>query len=128
MSVGLLFWIVSELSQLFRAHADEARDDRAKVAAMAVVDEITGPTVASPVPGLRPRPVLPDDRGHGDRRRAIYVMVGSIANYIRPEGYVRDIVWLLALALVDRVIGLVYGVASLTRLGPGRRRRNGRAA
>ena len=61
--------------------------------------------------GLRPRPVylLVSMTLIGG---AAYVAIGSVANYVRHEGYVSDIAWLLATALIVAVVALRYGVVS----------------
>jgi hypothetical protein len=43
---------------------------------------------------------------------ALYVLIGSTANYVREGGYVGDIAWLMALSLVVvAVFGFVAGVS-----------------
>ncbi len=114
MSVGLLFWILSELRELWRSRREEALDKRAAIAAIEVADVTAGrPTDGEPsTRGLRPRPVYlllaATFIGGG-----LYVAIGSAANTMRPDGYVHDIAWLLSVALVVALFAVVYGAAAL---------------
>ncbi len=111
MSVGLLFWVVSEAVEIVRARADDARDRRARVTAAATVDELLDrPT--SVAPGLRPRPVY-IMIALTLLATAAYVAIGSIANFFRPAGYVGDIAWLLSLAAIVVVVTSAYGITAL---------------
>lgn len=114
MSVGLLFWVVSELRELLRHQHERRRRRRAQVAARTVVDRTLGRAGAHPLEelGLRPRPVyllLGLTLAVG----GVYVAVGSIANYRRDGGYVSSIAWLLALALAVTLLAGLYGAAAL---------------
>jgi hypothetical protein len=112
MSVGLVFWIVSELAEVVRSRAHESRHRRAEVAAIAVVDDVLG-RARSTAPGLRPRPVylLATIALIG---AAVYVAIGSAANFFKPGGYVVGIAWLLALASAVSTLAVVYAVTALT--------------
>ena len=103
MSVGLFFWMASELVELFRARTEQVREERSRVAGAEVVDQLLNRTdERSPSEqGLRPRPVYVMI-GLTLVGVALYVLVGSIANYVRPGGYVSNIAWLLALAASGR--------------------------
>ena len=43
-----------------------------------------------------------------------YVVIGSVGNYIRADGYLEGIVWILGAACVIGVVGVVFGVTALT--------------
>ncbi|MBJ8341261.1 alkaline phosphatase D family protein [Antrihabitans sp. YC3-6] len=110
MSVGLLFWLASELRELVRATGAASRAKRSAIAGHEVARLTLGSTGAEPPgrQGLRPRPVyllLAVALGCG----AAYVAIGSIANYFRPGYYVADIAWLLALALAASFGAIAYG-------------------
>ena len=112
MSVGLVFWIASEMAEILRSRAHESRHRKAQVAAAAVVDDVLArpPEMAQ---GLRPRPVylLATTTLVG---AAVYVAIGSTANFFKPGGYVAGIAWLLALASAVSALALVYAVTALT--------------
>ncbi|CAB4589368.1 MAG: phosphatase PAP2 family protein [Actinobacteria bacterium] len=113
MGVGLLFWLAGEVRDLLRATTDASRDKRARIAGHAIAREVLGTrTPDRPEQrGLRSRPVyalLAITLVGG----AWYVAIGSIANYLRGDGYVGDIAWLLALALAASTVALVLGVVA----------------
>ena len=113
MGVGLLFWLVGELRDLARASLDSSRDKQARIAGHAVAHGVVGGDIADRPEqrGLRSRPVyaiLAVTLLGG----AVYVCVGSVANYLRPGGYVGDIAWLLAVALAVCGVALVLGVVA----------------
>ncbi|MEZ5220534.1 MAG: alkaline phosphatase D family protein [Ilumatobacteraceae bacterium] len=113
MGVGLVFWLVGEVRDLARASIDASRDKQARLAGHAVARAVVGPDLSDRPEqrGLRSRPVyalLAITLVGG----AVYVAVGSVANYVRPDGYVADIAWLLALALVVSAATLVLGVVA----------------
>lgn len=115
MGVGLVFWLVGEVRDLARASIDASRDKQARLAGHAVARAVVGPDLSDRPEqrGLRSRPVfalLAITLVGG----AIYVAVGSIANYVRPDGYVADIAWLLVLALVVSAATLVLGLVAAT--------------
>ncbi len=112
MSVGLIFSLVTLMRDLFHWTGARARDRRADIAAGAVV----GTTMGDREPN-------PDDLGMLTRPTylitavvltagAAYVAIGSTANFMRDQGYVRDIGWLLALSLgLSMVLGFLGGVS-----------------
>jgi len=114
MSVGLVFWVLSEARDLL---VSQRRDSQAKRAALAgsEVADLTAGVVAQRAPsqrGLRARPVyllLAACLVGG----GLYVAIGSTANTLRPNGYVQDIAWLLSLALVVSMFAVVYGTVAL---------------
>ena len=111
MSVGLVFWLASELRELVRATGAASRAKRSAISGHEVARLTLGVTTAeSPArQGLRPRPVylLIAAALCGG---AVYVAIGSIANYFRPNYYVADIAWLLTLALAAAGLALGYGL------------------
>jgi hypothetical protein len=111
MTVGLLFWLASGLSRIVRGVATQSRHRRAAVAGAAVAARTAGTTIEVDRLGLRPRSTygLTAVSLIGG---SVYVAVGSAANFFNPTGYVRDIAWLLTLAVVVSVAALVYGVAA----------------
>jgi membrane-associated phospholipid phosphatase len=112
MSVGLVFSIISLLRDLFRWSGGRARERRTRMEAGAVLSELLG----------QPEPA-PDDLGILSRPAylisalaltggAAYIAIGSTANFLREQGYVRDIGWLLAVSLVlALVLGFLGGVS-----------------
>jgi len=114
MSVGLVFWVLSEIRDLLRSQRRESSAKRAALAATELVESITDslPPRAPSQRGLRARPVYlllaAAVAGGG-----VYVAIGSTANTLRTNGYVRDIAWLLSLALVVSLFAVVYGVVAL---------------
>lgn len=113
MSVGLVFWIVTLTRDLFRWRSAQALERRSRAAGRAtaafVLGEL-GPPARPPVAlRLRASYLL---TGLVCGTLAVYIVVGSTANYLRDGGYVRDIAWLLAASLlVAAVFGFVSGVA-----------------
>jgi hypothetical protein len=112
MSVGVLFWIISEVIEVVRSRAEQSRDRRSQVAASAVVDELVGraPTQAA---GLRPRPVYLVV-AVALVAIAAYVDIGSIANFAREDSYVEGIAWLLALAVAASAMALLFAATAFT--------------
>lgn len=115
MGVGLVFWILGELRDLLRSEGAQSRHKRARLAgrswALQVPSEHRQP-LAPEARGLRPRPVylLWAVALIGG---ACYVAIGSIRNFQRHGGYVSDISWLLALALVVSGVLAVLGAVAL---------------
>ncbi len=113
MGVGLLFWLVGEARDLARASLDASRDKQARIAGHTIARAVVGTDIDDRPEqrGLRSRPVyalLAVTLVGG----AAYVSIGSIANYLRADGYVGDIAWLLSLALAVSAVALVLGVVA----------------
>lgn len=110
MSVGLLFWLASELRDLVRSSGEASLDKRAAIDGHALARFTTGthrPDSAARR-GLRPRPVyLLIALTLGGC--ALYVAVGSVANYFQQPGWVADIAWLLIVSLVVATAACYYG-------------------
>ncbi|RDI55274.1 alkaline phosphatase D family protein [Nocardia mexicana] len=113
MSVGLLFWLASELRELVRSSGDAARAKRSAIDGHAVA-RFTTATHDPDSParrGLRPRPVyllIALTLWGG----AVYVTIGSVANYFQQPGWVADIAWLLCLSLGVVAIAGYYGTVA----------------
>ncbi|MCC6433637.1 MAG: alkaline phosphatase D family protein [Acidimicrobiales bacterium] len=117
MSVGLLFWLLSQLRDVAHSRRRRNRIKQARLAARTIAAELTAAD-ADPVPppgelGLHERVVYLLG-GAVLWATAVYVAVGSVANYVRPGGYVADIAWLLALSLAVALGSAVLGTASLS--------------
>ncbi|QLY28579.1 alkaline phosphatase D family protein [Nocardia huaxiensis] len=115
MSVGLLFWLASELRELVRTSGESSRAKRAGIDGHTVARFTTGTTRPdSPArQGLRPRPVYlltALTLGGG----AVYVAIGSIANFFQEPGWVADIAWLLVVSLGVTAAASYYGVIAAT--------------
>ncbi|MGH1491471.1 MAG: alkaline phosphatase D family protein [Acidimicrobiales bacterium] len=112
MSVGVIFSIVTLMRDLFHWTGGRARDRRAEIAAGSVVGSILGETEPNPDDiGILTRPtyLITAILLVGG---AAYVAIGSAANFMRDQGYVRDIGWLLAVSLgLSLVLGFLGGVS-----------------
>lgn len=114
MGVGLLFWLASEVRELVRTSGDASRAKRAGIDGHAVARWTLGRDEVESAEriGLRPRPVYlltALTLGGG----GLYVAIGSLANYLRPGGYVAHIAWLLALALVVSLVAVIYATVAM---------------
>ncbi|MCP5024800.1 MAG: phosphatase PAP2 family protein [Actinomycetia bacterium] len=115
MSVGMLFWVATLLRDVFAWRSRQSLARRSRIAGHGVARFVdSGGDDTTFTAGLRIRRsylitavvVL----GVG-----IYVLVGSIMNYRREDGYVSDIAWLLAAAVALAVLcGFIGGVAATT--------------
>lgn len=114
MSVGMVFWLVTLARDAVRWRVEELEVQRSVVAGRR--------TAAALRPGSTP--VVPDRLGFRQRSSylvtalflfsvAAYVFVGSVANYIRDEGYVEGDAWLLAPAVLVSVVAAVVGTGAL---------------
>lgn len=111
MGVGVLFWLASELRELVRAGRDTSLEKRAAIygAGTARLTMAVPGELSAEERGLRPRPVyaiLATVLCVG----GVYVAIGSAANYFRAGGYVANIAWLLAVAIVTSLVATFYGV------------------
>ncbi len=106
MSVGLVFSIITLVRDLFRFTGARARERRTELEAATVVNDLVG----RDPDGLQHQGLL-------SRRAylftavvlaiaAVYIGVGSVANYLRQDGYVANIAWLLGLGLS---VALLFG-------------------
>ena len=114
MSVGLLFWVVTLTRDLFHWRGEQALRRRARAFGKDSAAFVLGELGDTPhrMPGLRLRiSYLVTAVVCGGL--ALYVLVGSGANYLREGGRVKDVAWLLALSLVvTAAFGFVAGVAA----------------
>lgn len=114
MSVGMLFWLVTLVRDAVRWRFSELEAQRSTIA---------GRRTAA---ALRPGSVSTEPDRVGFRQRmsylvtatflysvAAYIFVGSVANYIRDDGYVEGEVWLLAPAVLASVATAVAGTAAI---------------
>lgn len=99
MSVGLVFSIVTLLRDGFRWSGNRTRERRTAIAAESVVTDLIGDQRPDPnALGVLSRPSYLVT-AVTLVAMALYVTIGSVANFVNEEGYVRDIGWLLALSL-----------------------------
>lgn len=112
MSVGLVFSLVTLLRDAFRWTGSRARRRRTELEASAVVGTLLGEPMPDPEDlGILSRPTYLVV-GLVSIAGAAYVAIGSTANFLREQGYVRDIGWLLAISLALSVLlGFIGGVA-----------------
>jgi hypothetical protein len=110
MSVGLLFWIAEVLRDALRWRGARSRRHRSLLFGRAVADVAIGASEDEPAGagGLHPRPAYAI-WAVGFIVVAAYIAIGSLLNYTRVGGYVADIAWLLALALV---VAAAFGFAA----------------
>jgi membrane-associated phospholipid phosphatase len=114
MSVGLLFWFVEVLRDTLRWSGDRSRRQRGELRGRATAEFTIGRSGQEPAPtvGLHPRPAYAV-WAIGFVVLAVYIGIGALLNYTRVGGYVSDIAWLLALALVLAVaFGFAAGVST----------------
>ncbi|HSM67521.1 MAG TPA: alkaline phosphatase D family protein [Ilumatobacteraceae bacterium] len=113
MSVGLLFWFAEVLRDALRWRGARSRRHRGELCGRTIAEFTVGDADQPPeAMGLRPRSayavwavvfvVV-----------AVYIAIGAFLNYTRVGGYVSDIAWLLALALVLAVaFGFAAGIST----------------
>ena len=128
MSVGFLFWLAALVRDQLRRRRALTLERRAITA---------GRAAGAITLGHRPS-LTAKDTGLAERRvylftalpflgLAVYVLIGAVGNYFRPNGYVRDIAWLLALSLLLSLgfaaVGIVLALVSYQwpTLSPGLR-------
>jgi membrane-associated phospholipid phosphatase len=124
MGAGLLFWAIVIAREGFeRSVAGLRRHRRVRARAQAAADVVVHPTAdaAAGWSGLPRRSAL----AWGAAvclGVAAYLLPGAVANYLRPGGYVAEIAWILALAVlavtVFAVVGATLAVAALREDGP----------
>jgi len=99
MSIGLVFSVATLLRDGFRWSGHRSRERRTAIAAESVVTDLIGEQRQDPNSlGVLSRPSYLVT-AITLVTAALYVTIGSIANFVNEEGYVRDIGWLLALSL-----------------------------
>ncbi|NNE72234.1 MAG: phosphatase PAP2 family protein [Acidimicrobiales bacterium] len=113
MSVGLVFSVVTLIRDVFQWSGSRARERRTAIEANTVLNDLLG--IEKPDArdiGLLARPayLLSALAFVGG---AAYVAIGSTANFLRDEGYVRDIGWLLALSLALAALLGFIGTVSI---------------
>jgi len=112
MSAGLVFSMVTLLRDLFRWSGSRARERRTALQSTATASEL----LRGDQPGTAAMGMLSRFSylvtAAGLLGGAAYIAIGSIANFLRDEGYVHDIGWLLAVSLLlASTLGFVAGVA-----------------
>ena len=117
MSVGFVFWLsalVRDQLDRRRVHTIERRAEEAGRASAAIVRGTPSTPAASSPSDYRRLNLLAAVLFGG---LSLYVAIGAIGNYTRPDGYVHDIGWLLALSLVVAAsfagIGIAFAMVSL---------------
>ena len=129
MSVGFVFWLGALVRDQLRRRRESSLERRAAIA---------GANAAAITVGRRPDEDLVETLSSNRRSHvliacslvalAVYVMVGAIANYLRPGGYVSEIGWLLA---ISALLGISFAaggavlllvVTQWPHLSPGLRR------
>ena len=105
MSVGLLFWFAEVVRDALRWRGERSRQRRSAVCGRTVADLTVGRpgTAGHEVVRLHPRASYAVWTALFVTA-AVYIGIGSLLNYTRPGGYVSDIAWLLALALLLAVV------------------------
>ena len=114
MSVGLLFWFAEVLRDTLRWSGARSRRHRGELFGRATAAFTIGRSEREPADtvGLHPRPAYAV-WAIGFVVLAAYIGIGALLNYTRVGGYVSDIAWLLALALVLAVaFGFAAGVST----------------
>ena len=115
MSVGFAFWLTALVRDQLRRRRTMSLERRAEVAGAAAAAVLVGQEPVNAASLDRPR----------DRRLhlllalpllafGVYILLGSVANYLRPGGYVGEIGWLLALSLLLSVAFGASGVVLAT--------------
>jgi len=113
MSVGLLFWLLTALRDVAHARRARNRARRAAIAATVLAGNIDNAMATRrPDPGLRPRPLYLVN-AVVLLTAGCYVAIGAYFNYVRAEGYVSDIAWLLVLSLAVALAGVALGATAL---------------
>jgi membrane-associated phospholipid phosphatase len=124
MGAGIVFSILVVVRDwLDRLFARDRRRAAVEVQARLVADEVLGRARGG---------ASASDRPTDARRRtsaaiaavllgiALYVLPGATFNYLRPGGYLGEIAWILALALLLVVFSSAVGLVALSALGRGR--------
>ena len=110
MSAGLLFSIATLLRDAVAARGRSRAGHRARLDAAGTVAAVLGTPPSTRLGRSRSFYVLV---GIAASLMAAYVIPGATLNYLRPNGYVGDIAWVLCLALGVGLTLSVIGAASL---------------
>ena len=114
MSVGLVFSVITLIRDAFRWTGTRARERRTVIEARTVVNELLGEPEHEPSrSGLLSRSAYVF-AGLCFIGIALYVAIGSTANFLRPDGYVHDIGWLLAVGWGLSTLFAYLGVVSIS--------------
>ncbi len=112
MSIGLLFSLATLLRDLLRWTGSRARERRTTIETATVINDLLDegePPLQKLGVLSRPAYLITALVLAGG---AVYIAIGSTANFMRDGGYVRDIGWLLAVSLgLALVLGFIGGVA-----------------
>jgi len=111
MSLGFVFWVAALVRDQVHLRRAANLERRATSAAIAT----TNITLGIPHDFSQPDQVGPRRRSYflmavPFLAAAVFVAIGSIGNYLRPGGYLSEIGWVLALALVCSLALGVVGV------------------
>jgi membrane-associated phospholipid phosphatase len=114
MSVGLLFWFAEVLRDTLRWRGARSRRRRGELCGRATADLTIGDAAVGPDQAVRLHPrAAYAVWAVGFVVIAVYIGIGAFLNYTRVGGYVSDIAWLLALALVLAVaFGFAAGIST----------------
>jgi membrane-associated phospholipid phosphatase len=109
MSVGAVFWLISQFVESVRSRRRRFLHRRSSIHARVVADRVRGTSRVAPpeTMGLRPRSVYLQ-LSVAFAAAAAYVSIGSIGNYSREGGYVSGFGWLLAIAIAVSAGALYY--------------------
>ena len=111
MSLGFVFWVAALVRDQVHLRRAANLERRATSAALATANITLG----------RAHEFSQPDHVEARRRSfflmavpflaaAVFVAIGSIGNYLRPDGYLSEIAWVLAIALVSSLAFGVVGV------------------
>ena len=113
MSAGLVFSIITLLRDAVHGRRHRHRERRIEIAAAATAGHVTtgAPATTALEQVMRPRSayLLTALSCIG---ASAYVVIGAVGNYGRPNGYVSDIAWLLALSIMTGFLLLWLGVGA----------------
>lgn len=112
MSAGLLFSLLALARDAVAARRHRGRTRRTTIAAATLAARVEGRTPTPGELGLRPRRAYPLV-AVGAGLVAAYLVPGAVLNHGRAGGYVHDIAWLLAGALVVGVGAVTLAAAAL---------------
>jgi hypothetical protein len=122
MGVGILASLAILVVDGVRAMDPRRTTARRRISVRRQAVELVGPVAAAagvrlpPPPAVRRR--LRSRRGYVavfvvSTAMALYVAIGSTANYLRPGGYLEGVVWVQAIASVASALFLAVGLVAL---------------